>query len=286
MAHPSPELARIVGPDLILEVRNHRQAVRKPHPACWRCPGCLHSERACKRRLPDRAPGRFSVSPRAPPCAALTSDTTAESTKFEPVTATVFLAAVEGQLDEIIKKMDYVSGNGHEAFFQDRIARLQTFIYLLSILSAIGVAGTAFGYIRLRQLTTNQSNRVGASSPPGIARSSLYQDANLAQTTLGTGFKTAPHVHFYRRVPSRTLYREAILSTKSAGDFGPVHKTLAVVSYQIDPQQRLTLSINGQTPAALRHGGNEQRLAADDGKSLAVSPGDVLIIGDWEIAFS
>jgi hypothetical protein len=60
---------------------------------------------------------------------------------------------------------------------------------------------------------------------------------------------------------------------------------LAAIAFHRDDSNQVTLKIGLPVPGALRRAGNQQTLSNEAKSALAVMPGDLLHIGDWEIVF-
>jgi serine/threonine protein kinase len=106
------------------------------------------------------------------------------------------------------------------------------------------------------------------------------------QSVLPTPFKTPPHVLFYRKKgTARKLHRHAVLNNKPTDHFGAVDPELAGITFKRDDANHVVLAISSPLPSALRRGGRQESLKPDTKAALAVLPGDLLRIGDWEIVF-
>jgi serine/threonine protein kinase len=106
------------------------------------------------------------------------------------------------------------------------------------------------------------------------------------QSALPRPFNTSPQVLFYRRKgTSRKLYRHAALTSKASDTFNAVHPELLGVRFERDNANRVILTINSPLPCALRRRGSQRVLTPEAKASLAIYPGDLLRLGDWEISF-
>jgi len=106
------------------------------------------------------------------------------------------------------------------------------------------------------------------------------------QSVLPAPFKTAPQVIFYRRKGSRReFHRHASLSKDPTGSFGVVHPDLRDIIFSRNDTNHVTLAIGSSLPCALRRSGRQETLPKDSKIALAILPGDLLRIGDWEIMF-
>jgi serine/threonine protein kinase len=99
-------------------------------------------------------------------------------------------------------------------------------------------------------------------------------------------FRSPPQVIFYRKKgTTRKFHRHAVLSKKTSDHFGAVHPELACITFNRDDANHLVLTINTPLPAAVRRAGSQRILTTDAKSSLAILPGDLLRIAEWEISF-
>ena len=106
------------------------------------------------------------------------------------------------------------------------------------------------------------------------------------QSSLALPFRTPPQVLFYRKVgTARKLQRRAVLNTKETDNFGAVHQELAGIVFKHDSENRVVLMIRSPLPCALRRQGGQRVLTTEAKSAVAILPGDLLRIGDWEISF-
>jgi serine/threonine protein kinase len=107
----------------------------------------------------------------------------------------------------------------------------------------------------------------------------------LPSIVQNVSFQGEPFLQVFDRKKHRRLVSRARLNTKNSGDFGALQTDLRIVSYRRTDDNKVNIAIAGPLPAALRRAGRTQSISADGRKDLAVQPGDVIIIGDWELLF-
>jgi serine/threonine protein kinase len=106
------------------------------------------------------------------------------------------------------------------------------------------------------------------------------------QSILPKPFNSPPRVLFFQRKgTSRKLQKRAVLNSKPTGSFGVVHPELSDIAFNRSATNHVVLTIGSGLPCALRRSGRQETLTRDAKAALAILPGDLLRIGDWEITF-